>query len=76
MNNVSNNNCVYNIHLIYKNCGYDENGNVINTKNPKKFLGYKTLYGCIQFSIHETNNKRKLYYVHRFVFECFNGKKT
>ena len=74
MNTISNNNCVFNIHPIYQNYGSDENGNIINISNPKKFLGYKTQYGYMQFSIHETNCKRKLYYVHRFVFECFNGK--
>ena len=65
-------NCVYKVHPIYDLYAANENGVVINVVN-KKQIGDKTKFGYIQCTVRKRGENQKRHYVHRFVWECFNG---
>ena len=62
-------------HPIYKDYASDENGNVFSLKFGKIRLinPFENKFGYLQIIICNCG-KKKLYYVHRFVFECLNNK--
>ena len=66
--------CVYNIHPVYDLYAADENGNIINIvkKVPMKWHG--RCDGYLQCCVRKYAQKsQKTYFIHRFVWECFNG---
>ena len=65
-------NCVYKVHPIYDLYAANENGVVINVVN-KKQIGDKTKFGYILCTVRKRGENQKRHYVHRFVWECFNG---
>lgn len=73
MINIEINNCVFKVHPIYDLYACDKDGNVINLtkKNPNK--GNKSNSGYMKCSIRKYGGRQKIYYVHRFVWEYFNG---
>ena len=68
-------NCVYNIHPVYDLYGADKDGNIIHIikKIPNK--GHKNdSRGYMMCMVRKHNqNSFKSMFVHRFVWECFNG---
>ena len=72
MSNIEIKNCVYKVHPIYDLYASDKDGNVINIIKKRTWVK-KNNSGYMQCSIRKYGGKRKAYYVHRFVWECFNG---
>ena len=50
----------------------NENGVVINVVN-KKQIGNKTKFGYIQCTVRKRGKNQKRHFIHRFVWECYNG---
>ena len=75
MSNIKINNCVYKVHPVYNLYASDENGNInlflvkqVPSTGNKRKSGY--LFCMVR---KHGQNGQKGYYVHRFVYECFNG---
>ena len=77
MSNIKINNCVYKVHPVYNLYASDENGNIIHLVKQVPSTGNKRKNGYLFCMVrkHGQNgqNGQKGYYVHRFVYECFNG---
>ena len=75
MSNIEINNCVYKVHPVYNLYASDENGNIIHLVKQVPSIGQKTqkwlyvMYGKKTW----TKWTKKVYSVHRFVYECFSG---
>ena len=67
------NDCVYSVHPIYDLYASDENGNIINIIKKVPIKGKKEYNGYIHIGVRKYRGKLKMYYAHRFVWECFNG---
>ena len=67
------NDCVYSVHPIYDLYASDENGNIINIIKKVPIKGKKKYNGYIHIGVRKYRGKLKMYYAHRFVWECFNG---
>ena len=63
----------YFIHPIYTKYAANEDGEIIHVKLGKTRKGYQDQNGYLKISIFLAKNKTKIYYSHRFVFECFYG---
>ena len=74
MSNIKINNCVYKVHPFYNLYASDGNGNIIHLVKQVPSTGqkYKNGYLFCMVRKHGQNGK-KGYYIHRFVYECFNG---
>ena len=75
MTKIEVNDSVYNIHPVYDLYGADEDGNIIHIikKIPNK--GHKNKSGGYMMCMvrkHGQNGQKSMF-VHRFVWECFNG---
>ena len=73
MSNIEISNCVYKVHPIYDLYASDKDGNVINIIKEVPHLGHKSSSVYLQCSVRKYSGKYKVYYVHRFVWECYNG---
>ena len=74
MSNIEINNCVYKVHPVYNLYASDENGNIIHLVKQVPFIGQKHKNGYLFCMVRKhRQNGQKGYYVHRFVYECFNG---
>ena len=67
------NKCVYSVHPIYDLYASDENGNVIHISKKLPIKGAKNHNGYMYCSVRKYGGQQKVYQVHRFVWECFNG---
>ena len=65
--------CVYYVHPVYDLYAADKNGNVLHIieKVPRK--GCEQRNGYIKCMVREYGGRQKGMFVHRFVWECFNG---
>ena len=74
MSNIEINNCVYKVHPVYNLYASDENGNIIHLVRQVPSAGQKHKSGYLACMVRKHGqNGQKGYYVHRFVYECFNG---
>ena len=73
MSKIKMNDCVYSVHPIYDLYASDENGNIINIIKKVPIKGKKEYNGYIHIGVRKYRGKLKMYYTHRFVWECFNG---
>ena len=74
MSNIEINNCVYKVHPVYNLYASDENGNIKDLVKQVPSTGNKRKNGYLFCSVRRHGqNGQKDYYVHRFVYECFNG---
>ena len=74
MSNIEINNCVYKVHPVYNLYASDENGNIIHLVKQVPSIGQKHKNGYLFCMVRKhRQNGQKGYYVHRFVYECFNG---
>ena len=73
MTTITINNCVYSVHPIYDLYASDENGNIINIIKKVPNKGNKKHNGYMRFNVRKYGGTQKMYHVHRFVWECFNG---
>ena len=74
MSNIEINNCVYKVHPVYNLYASDENGNIIHIVKQVPCTGNKQKNGYLCHMVRKHGqNGQKGYYVHRFVYECFNG---
>ena len=74
MSNIKINNCVYKVHPVYNLYASDENGNIIHVVKQVPCTGNKRKSGYLFHMVRKHGqNGQKGYYVHRFVYECFNG---
>ena len=74
MSNIETNNCVYKVHPVYNLYASDGNGNIIHLVKQVPFTGQKRKNGYLFCMVRKHGqNGQKGYYVHRFVYECFNG---
>ena len=73
MSKIEINDCVYKVHPIYDIYDSDEKGNIINIVKKVPSKGNKNNCGYMQCMIRKYGGKQKTYFVHRFVWECFNG---
>ena len=74
MSNIKINNCVYKVHPVYNLYASDENGNIIHVVRQVPRTGNKRKSGYLFHMVRKHGqNGQKGYYVHRFVYECFNG---
>ena len=73
MEKIEINKCVYSVHPIYDLYAADQNGNIIHLikKVPNKGSVKDNDYSMTSVRKHGCRQKRV--YVHRFVWECFNG---
>ena len=74
MSNIKINNCVYKVHPVYNLYASDENGNIIHLVKQVPSPGHKHKSGYLVCIVRKHGqNGQKGYFVHRFVYECFNG---
>ena len=73
MSNISINDCVYRIHPIYNLYAANENGEFIHIIKKVPMRGVKNGSGYMHCSVKKYGERRKTCWVHRFVWECFNG---
>ena len=73
MSKIGINKCVYYVHPVYDLYASDENGNIIHIIRKVLHKGNKTHGGYLYFCARKYGGVRKVYLVHRFVWECFNG---
>ena len=74
MTTITINECVYSVHPIYNLYAGSKDGNVINIIKQLPHKGNKNLGGYMQIKVRKhAQPSQKRYYVHRFVWECFNG---
>ena len=68
------NNCVYKVHPVYNLYASDGNGNIMHLVKQVPSTGQKHKNGYLFCMVRKHGqNRQKGYYVHRFVYECFNG---
>ena len=73
MNKIEINKCVYNIHPVYDLYGADKDGNIINIIKKVPTKGNKHVLGYMKCCVRNYGGKQKSFFVHRFVWECYNG---
>ena len=74
MEKIEINNCVYKLHPVYDLYASNEAGKVINIVKKCPMTGTKNHNGYNMCAVRKHGQKgQKQYYVHRFVWECFNG---
>ena len=74
MSNIKINNCVYKVHPVYNLYASDGNGNIIHLVKQVPSTGQKHKIGYLFCMVRKHGqNGQKGYYIHRFVYECFNG---
>ena len=73
MSKIEINKCVYNIHPVYDLYASDESGNIIHIIKKVPMKGNKQNSGYMFCCVKKHGGKQKTFYVHRFVWQCFNG---
>ena len=74
MSDIEINNFVYKVHPVYNLYASDENGNYIHLVKQVPSTGNERKNGYLFCIVRKHGqNGQKGYYVHRFVYECFNG---
>ena len=74
MSNIKINNCVYKVHPVYNLYASDGNGNIIHLVKQVPSTGQKHKNGYLFCMVRKHGqNGQKGCYIHRFVYECFNG---
>ena len=73
MTDIEIKNCVYKVHPIYDLHASDADGNIIHIIKKVPMKGNKNYNGYIKCNVKKHGDKQKSYYIHRFVWECFNG---
>ena len=74
MNKIKIENCVYKVHPVYNLYASDENGNIIHLVRQVPSPGQKHKSGYLVCIVRKHGqNGQKNFFVHRFVYECFNG---
>ena len=72
--NIEIKNCVYKVHPVYNLYVANKAGDVMNIVKKDIIKGYKKNNGYMACTIRKyAQSGQKNYYVHRFVWECFNG---
>ena len=61
------------IHPVYNKYAANEDGEIMNIRLRKARKGYQGHNGYLKISIFLAKNKIKIYFSHRFVYECFYG---
>ena len=75
MSNFEINDCVYKVHPVYNLYASDKNGNIIHLVKQVPNPGHKLKNGYLTCMVRKHGqNGQKGYSIHRFVYECFNGK--
>ena len=64
--------CIYKVHPVYDLYAANEEGKVIHLAR-KEPLGRKKYNGYMICNVKKFKQSPKTYYIHRFVWECFNG---
>ena len=67
------NECVYKVHPIYDLHASDVDGNIIHIIKKVLMKGNKNYNGYIKCNVKKYGDKQKSYYIHRFIWKCFNG---
>ena len=66
--------CIYYVHPVYDLYACDKDGNIINIVKKVPIKGNKQVNGYMTCCVRKYAQKgHKLYLVHKFVWECFNG---
>ena len=66
--------CVYKVHPVYNLYASDENGNIIHLVKQVPSIGQKHKSGYLMCVVrNHGQNGQNNFFVHRFVYECFNG---
>jgi len=74
MSNIEINECVYKVHPVYDLYAANEAGEVINIVKKDPMEGNMTKSGYMHCMVRKHAQKgQKTMFVHRFVYECFNG---
>ena len=73
MSKISIEKCVSKIHPIYNMYAESKNGTIIHIIKKVPHEGIKNNSGYMQCDVRKYAERQKKYYVHRFVWECFNG---
>ena len=74
MSNIEINECVYKVHPVYDLYAANEAGEVINIVKKDPMKGNMTKSGYMHCMVRKHTQKgQKTMFVHRFVYECFNG---
>ena len=77
MGQIEIDNCVYKTHPKYNLYAASKDGNVINIVKQTPNKRNKTINGYIHYTVRQIGQKnQKRYYVHRFIWECYNGLYT
>ena len=67
-------NVSYYIHPVYDLYAADRNGNIINIVKKALIKGYKNNFGYMKCTVRKHGQRgQNSYFIHRFVWECFNG---
>ena len=61
------------IHPVYNKYAANEDGEIMNIRLRKARKAYQGHNGYLKISIFLAKNKIKIYFSHRFVYECFYG---
>ena len=73
MSKIEINDCVYRIHSVYNLYAANENGEFIHIIKKVPSKGIKNHFGYMNCHVRKYGERQKTYFVHRFVWECFNG---
>ena len=73
MSNIEINDCVFRIHPVYNLNAANENGEFIHIIKKVPSKGVKHWIGYFKCNVRKYGERQKTYWVHRFVWECFNG---
>ena len=63
----------YLIHPVYDLYAASDDGSIINVDNKIPSKGHKSCNGYMKCLVRKNDQMLRIYYVHRFVWECFNG---
>ena len=64
---------VFHYHQIFTNFGANKDGQIYNKKTKKVSIGLKKSSGYMGITLQQIGFKKKNYYIHRLVYECFHG---
>ena len=73
MSKIEINQCVYSVHPVYDLYASDKDGNIIHILKKIPTKSNKQRNGYIKCNVKKYGDKQKSYYIHRFVWECFNS---
>ena len=62
----------YSMHPVYDLYAASDDGSIINVDNKIPLKGHKSCNGYMKCLVRKNDQMLRIYYVHRFVWECFN----